>query len=62
MEVDKPMDIDEISESPSKKQILAKLMQPSIVISLHPLVLMYISKHWTRIRAQELVLKSFMER
>jgi COP9 signalosome complex subunit 6 len=56
MEVDKPiekMDIDEIGESSSKKQIVAKSMQPSVVISLHPLVLMNISEHWTRIRAQE---------
>lgn len=56
MEVDKPiekMDIDEIGENSSKKQILAKSMQPSVVISLHPLVLMNISEHWTRIRAQE---------
>lgn len=60
MDVDKPiekMDIDEIgsssSASQSRKQILAKTIQPSVVISLHPLVLMNISEHWTRIRAQE---------
>lgn len=56
MEVDKnveKMDVDEISASTSKKPILAKTIQPSVVISLHPLVLMNISEHWTRIRAQE---------
>lgn len=26
---------------------------PSVTISLHPLVVMNISEHWTRIRAQE---------
>jgi len=36
-----------------KKPVLAKSMQPSVVISIHPLVLMNISEHWTRIRAQE---------
>lgn len=56
MEVDKvveKMEIDEIGENSTKKQILAKTIQPSVVISLHPLVLMNISEHWTRIRAQE---------
>lgn len=56
MEVDKPvekMEIDEIGDCSSKKQILAKTIQPSVVISLHPLVLMNISEHWTRVRAQE---------
>lgn len=56
MDVDKPMEsmeVDEVAASSSKKQILAKTIQPSVVISLHPLVLMNISEHWTRIRAQE---------
>lgn len=26
---------------------------PSVTVSLHPLVIMNISEHWTRIRAQE---------
>lgn len=61
MEVDKQlemMDVDDIdpgassSSNNSRKQILAKT-QPSVVISLHPLVIMNISEHWTRIRAQE---------
>lgn len=61
MEVDKPiekMDVDDIdtaasTSSMTKKPILAKTIQPSVCISLHPLVLMNISEHWTRIRAQE---------
>jgi COP9 signalosome complex subunit 6 len=54
MEVDKPvesMEVDDVSASSSRKQILAKTIQPSVVISLHPLILMNISEHWTR--AQE---------
>ncbi|CRK92793.1 CLUMA_CG006273, isoform A [Clunio marinus] len=54
------MEIDEIDQSPStsasiriQKQILAKNAVPSVSISLHPLVLMNIAEHWTRIRAQE---------
>lgn len=61
MEVDKPiekMDVDDAdpgasTSGNSRKQILAKSIQPSVVISLHPLVLMNVSEHWTRIRAQE---------
>lgn len=61
MEVDKPiekMDVDDADPGAStsvnsRKQILAKSIQPSVVISLHPLVLMNVSEHWTRIRAQE---------
>lgn len=66
MEVDKPtekMEIDDIelvaSTSGStgtlrkQQQILAKNAVPSVAISLHPLVLMNISEHWTRFRAQE---------
>lgn len=60
MEVDKQlekMDVDDAdpgasTSNNSRKQILAKT-QPSVVISLHPLVIMNISEHWTRIRAQE---------
>lgn len=62
MEVDKPlekMDIDEAGPSGSntsnsaRSQILAKNAIPSVTLSLHPLVLMNISEHWTRYRAQE---------
>jgi COP9 signalosome complex subunit 6 len=56
MEIDKAeehMEVDDASASTSRKQILAKTIQPSVTISLHPLVLMNISEHWTRIRAQE---------
>lgn len=64
METDKPMEkmeVDEIDQQgastsePVRKQqqILAKNAIPSVAISLHPLVLMNIAEHWTRIRAQE---------
>lgn len=62
MEVDKPiekMEIDEAvpsgsnSSNSAKSQILAKNAIPSVTVSLHPLVLMNISEHWTRIRAQD---------
>lgn len=65
MEVDKPiekMDIDDVAgpstsnilnTSRSQSQILAKNAIPSVTLSLHPLVLMNISEHWTRYRAQE---------
>lgn len=63
MEVDKPiekMDIDDVAGpstsnvlNTSRSQILAKNAIPSVTLSLHPLVLMNISEHWTRYRAQE---------
>ena len=60
MEVDKPvekMEVDEAEASTSgtvkNQQVLAKNAIPSVAISLHPLVLMNIAEHWTRIRAQE---------
>lgn len=63
MEVDKPlekMEVDDIDPSAStsgnsqkQQQIIAKNAIPSVTISLHPLVLMNIAEHWTRIRAQE---------
>jgi COP9 signalosome complex subunit 6 len=63
MDVEKPtekMEIDEIDPAAStsdsvrkQQQILAKNAVPSVAISLHPLVLMNIAEHWTRIRAQE---------
>ena len=63
MEVDQAivkMEVDEIDPSAStsgtsKKQdsVLAKNAVASVSISLHPLVLMNVSEHWTRIRAQE---------
>lgn len=61
--IEKPiekMEVDEAESSAStsgvKKQesaILAKNAIPSVSISLHPLVLMNVAEHWTRIRAQE---------
>lgn len=59
MEVDKvieQMEVDEVMASTSRKQNAKTIqlsVQPSVVISLHPLVLMNISEHWTRFRAQE---------
>lgn len=66
MEIDKPiekMEIDDIDPVAStsgtlrkqqqQQQVLAKNAIPSVTISLHPLVLMNIAEHWTRIRAQE---------
>lgn len=61
MEVDKTiekMEIDDSEASTSgtlkkQHQILAKNAIPSVSISLHPLVLMNIAEHFTRIRAQE---------
>jgi COP9 signalosome complex subunit 6 len=54
------MEVDEIEPTAStsentrkQQQILAKNAIPSVAISLHPLVLMNIAEHWTRIRAQE---------
>lgn len=42
----------EVDESSSKKYI-AQGGVPSVTVSLHPLVIMNISEHWTRVRAQE---------
>lgn len=54
------MEVDDIDPSAStsgnsqkQQQIIAKNAIPSVTISLHPLVLMNIAEHWTRIRAQE---------
>lgn len=59
MEVDLP-EVPTVSEKPSNKPPAAapsNIMAgqgtvPSVTISLHPLVIMNISEHWTRIRAQ----------
>jgi len=61
MEMDKPvenMEVDDAEASTSgaskkQQQVLAKNAIPSVAISLHPLVLMNVAEHWTRIRAQE---------
>jgi len=41
------MDVDEIQES-----VLATNVSGSVSVSLHPLVILNISEHWTRLTAQ----------
>ncbi|KAK7602086.1 hypothetical protein V9T40_009527 [Parthenolecanium corni] len=41
----------EVDESPNR--FMAPGGVPSVTVSLHPLVIMNISEHWTRVRAQE---------
>lgn len=59
MEVDVEMgNATEPSASTSKLNLSSGVMAssnivPSVTVSLHPLVIMNISEHWTRIRAQE---------
>lgn len=53
MEVDDMIDPSAASASKRQETILAKNAIPSVSISLHPLVLMNVAEHWTRIRAQE---------
>jgi hypothetical protein len=37
----------------SKSSVMAPLTTPaSVIVALHPLVIMNISEHWTRVRAQ----------
>lgn len=52
------MEVEEASSSqkssPQKKQVMAASgSSGSVTVQLHPLVIMNISEHWTRIRAQE---------
>lgn len=44
------MDVDEV---PAKNVLAASGTTGSVSISLHPLVIMNVSEHWTRVRAQE---------
>lgn len=47
------MDVEDAT-SPTAKSVMASSgTVGSVSISLHPLVIMNISEHWTRIRAQE---------
>lgn len=46
------MDVEEVVTTP-KSVMASSGTVGSVSISLHPLVIMNISEHWTRIRAQE---------
>lgn len=42
-----------MEQSSSYKQVMAPAnISPSVIIALHPLVVMNIAEHWTRVRAQ----------
>jgi hypothetical protein len=51
MSCDEEMEVD--AEVSSKKVMASSGTVGSVSLSLHPLVIMNISEHWTRIRAQE---------
>ncbi|KAJ6627050.1 COP9 signalosome complex subunit 6 [Pseudolycoriella hygida] len=58
MEVDTEVNVSTSSSWSVAKQnqsgvMAAPTIMPSVTVSLHPLVIMNISEHWTRIRAQE---------
>jgi len=49
------MDVDQVAPGPSNcetNSFVTSTTLPSVTVSLHPLVIMNISEHWTRIRAQ----------
>lgn len=52
-----PMEIDEDSSERNPKNAIKVMASSgtigSVSISLHPLVIMNVSEHWTRLRAQE---------
>lgn len=43
----------EVDEAPGKNVMAASGTTGSVSVSLHPLVIMNVSEHWTRIKAQE---------
>ena len=48
------MDVTELTKTVSKYKIMAPSnLLPSVIVALHPLVIMNISEHWTRVRAQQ---------
>lgn len=54
MEVDNPSSSDAIKNpSDSDKSVMAGGAVGSVTCSLHPLVIMNVSEHWTREKAQE---------
>jgi COP9 signalosome complex subunit 6 len=46
------MDTSESIASNAKSVMAPPSTAPSVIVSLHPLVIMNISEHWTRVRAQ----------
>ena len=43
----------QMDSQPSWKQVMAPAnFSPSVIVALHPLVVMNIAEHWTRVRAQ----------
>lgn len=47
------MDTSENLASNAKSVMAPPSTAPSVIVSLHPLVIMNISEHWTRVRAQQ---------
>lgn len=47
-----PVNVKSDAESPVNSVMASPAIVPSVTVSLHPLVIMNISEHWTRIRAQ----------
>lgn len=47
------MDLEQMEVDDTSKKYIAPGGVPSITVSLHPLVILNISEHWTRVRAQE---------
>ncbi len=48
------MDLAEIAKTSTKSRVMApSSAAPSVLVALHPLVIMNISEHWTRVRAQQ---------
>lgn len=46
------MEVDQPSTSLAESSFVTSTTLPSVTVSLHPLVIMNISEHWTRLRAQ----------
>jgi hypothetical protein len=47
------MEVDDVGAGVNKSVMASSGTVGSVSISLHPLVIMNISEHWTRLRAQE---------
>lgn len=48
-----PRMVQNCSKQPQSNVMANSSIVPSVTVSLHPLVIMNISEHWTRRRAQE---------
>jgi COP9 signalosome complex subunit 6 len=46
------MEVSESQVSSSKSVMAPSNVAPSVIVAVHPLVIMNISEHWTRVRAQ----------